>query len=108
MSENKTTCPTSSILDAGGGRKEEDKTICENGGEKVSKVPDVHKNNGNPTEKDNTIPNKDVKNKLALKESKSTFPYTSPAWGGTPPSDKKYRLTVLKEGMVRDTIDLSG
>jgi len=78
------------------------------GGEKVSKVSDVHKNNGKPTGNDNTTPNKDIKNKLALKEKKSTFPYTSPAWGGTPPPDKKYRLTVLKEGIVRDTIDLSG
>jgi len=42
------------------------------------------------------------------KEKIGKFPYTPPPWGGAPSSDKKYSLTVLKEGTVLDTIDLSG
>ena len=34
--------------------------------------------------------------------------YEEPSWGGVPPSDKLYSLEILKNGIIVDTVKLSG
>ena len=46
--------------------------------------------------------------KEKTKDKKFDLPYHQPNWGGTPSEDQKYSLTVLKDGAIRNNIDLSG
>lgn len=59
-----------------------------------------------------TTPDKKIKpdkvDKKSIKKSVE-FPHQQPAWGGVPLSENdNYSLTVLKEGIVRSTFNLSG
>ena len=62
------------------------------------------------SEKNNENQSKNVvgQKNLPKGKEKSAFPYTPPLWGGVPPAENKYSLTILKEGIVRDTLDLTG
>lgn len=48
----------------------------------------------------------DTETKLKIKSKKSDIPYKEPPWGGTPDSSKRYFLTVLKEGIIKNNIPL--
>jgi len=47
-------------------------------------------------------------NKLKTKQKNVEFPHQEPPWGGVPSEHFKYSLTVLKEGIVKGTVDLAG
>lgn len=51
-------------------------------------------------EKNDSKESKDINN--------TGLQYTEPAWTGPPDNENKYALTVLKDGVVKDNIDLSG
>jgi len=48
----------------------------------------------------------DTETKLKTKSKKSDIPYKEPPWGGSPDSSKRYFLTVLKEGIIKNNIPL--
>ena len=61
-----------------------------------------------------TQENTDKQNEKLIDENEEVvdkinkFPYVEPLWGGVPNNDKEYKLTVLKDGSIKDNISLSG